>query len=172
MWLSLRNSSRDTNPKYHVHTEFSRPLAPRAVMRGPVNGSLQQTIRAVNQTSAQLAFQHESFQLEQRPYLAIKVMKFGDINSPSEDIGFPVKDRPLIINMSFQNVGKSPALNMITHRHLIFSAEHIRDIKGEPADKRIGGTIVQGELFTTTAVSIKDTYANETAKLSSDEIMN
>lgn len=43
--------------------------------------SLQQTVRAINQTSAQLAFQHQSFQIEQRPYIVNVSITFSDINS-------------------------------------------------------------------------------------------
>jgi hypothetical protein len=67
-----------------------------------------------------------------------------------------------VASVTFNNVGKSQALNTIIHCHLLFG-DKISNYKIEHADTgRIGATVVQlQDNQFATAVSIQDTYTRE-----------
>jgi hypothetical protein len=124
---------------------------------------------ASNAATESLKETRKQFQLDQRPYVAVFAFQMIDKTNKAAPA---VKGRPLVVGIQIKNVGKSPALNTITHRHLIFGESNIEQFRGEPPDtEKIGNVIAQGEWVTTTAVSIKDTFANETADISRDEIV-
>lgn len=155
----IQSSGNDTK------SQIERLIEQQQRTAAAMEGSLQQTVRA-------LTFQTYSLQIEQRPYIVSGDIIFAD--AKGRTLVAPIKDRPLFVMVLFKNTGKSPALNNVLHRHLIFSSDRIRDIRGEPIDKgSIGTTIMQGAPpFRTTAVSLRDTFANETAKIEPGEIVN
>jgi hypothetical protein len=110
------------------------------------------------------------FQADQRPYVVedgMTMLKFND-GTPSP----PVIGQPLDVHIAFKNAGKTPALNLIIHRHMFFG-DHLETLRPEPPDTKVSGEILsQGDHNFVNALSLKDTFANETADFSRDEIVN
>jgi hypothetical protein len=112
------------------------------------------------------------FQQEQRPYIAITNVVLSDFIT-GKDIPTPVIGKPLAITIYFKNIGKSQALNLITHRHLLFGAK-ASEIRVEPPDinSSNGGMLESGIQSITTAVSVKDTFSVESITVNPSEIVN
>jgi hypothetical protein len=113
----------------------------------------------------------DQFVLDQRPYIVAFGFQMSDFKTgkPSPAI----KGRPLVVNIQIKNVGKSAALNTIVHRHLLFGEASIERMRVEPPDTRKSGdAIAQAQQYMTTAVSINDTFANETADIRPSELVN
>ena len=109
------------------------------------------------------------FQLDQRPYVMPIAYELKDF--PTGKAIPPVKGHPFVVNIRIKNIGKSPALNVIIHRHLVWG-DDIQKFRPEPPDidKRTGDAIGQGETTVTSAASLKDTFANETADIEKDQL--
>jgi len=139
--------------------------------------------RTANVATESLDTIKKQFQLDQRPRVGLLDTVFSDPINFLKPLGIPprkptpkneqVRPRigePMFVNISIKNFGKSPALNLVTHRHLLFGPT--ARFKGEPAsDPQSGVTLQAGDTQNTTAASLKDTYANETAMLSLPEIV-
>jgi hypothetical protein len=110
---------------------------------------------------------------EQRPY--ISVIRFDVLDSDSGKPKDPpdfVAGKPLMVNVVFKNIGKSPAVNVLIHRHLLFGKE-VNRFKVEVPDRdRQGSTLDPGPERVVTAVSVTDTYSVETGTLNPDDIVN
>jgi hypothetical protein len=114
----------------------------------------------------------DQFQLDQRPYVAALVFQLVDFKS-GKQIVYPVKGKPIAVNILIKNLGKSPAFFTVLHRHILFGTDAASEMKIEPPDKvRHGITTNIGEENYTTAVSVKDTYAAEVAWTPSNQIVN
>jgi hypothetical protein len=108
------------------------------------------------------------FQEDQRPYVGITKTILIDPTTDSI-LPVPIKGKPLIINVFFKNIGKSPALNVRTHRHLLFG-NSVSQIRGESPDKSKNGTILESGIENLmTAISVKDTYSIESVEIKSSD---
>jgi len=121
-------------------------------------------VKMWHEMQAQTEIQHEvlratrdQFQTDQRPHISIIGYEIGDAKTKKKA---PVIGHPLFITVFYKNVGKSVALNVIYHRHLVLE-EDIPKIKVEPVDTRTSGEALDvNSPGYVSAVSIKDTYAN------------
>lgn len=119
----------------------------------------------------QVTLMQRQFQTEQRPYMAVTSVMLTDRDTKKPSA--PTIGKPLIVNLVIENVGKSSALNVIAHRHLIHGIVSMDQFKIEPADtKPSGDATAQGKAFLTTAVSMKDTFANEGVDILRSEVTN
>lgn len=127
--------------------------------------------RSIKVSTDALVTIKEQFRLDQRPYVIVSKIQMVDI--ATKKISAPVKGKPLLVNLYISNVGKSPALNVMTHRHLVFGEYIFKQLKINPPDiGRSHQIIAQGqEGIVVTAVSIKDTFANETSDISTSEVL-
>jgi hypothetical protein len=107
----------------------------------------------------------EQFQFDQRPYIALLDLGIVDVN------GNPTKftiGEPIFVNIPYKNVGKSPAFNMVIHRHLLFGSQATK-FKIEPPDS--DDTFAMGRVLEptsgehVTAISVEDTFANESLNI-------
>ncbi len=113
----------------------------------------------------------KQFQQDQRPYISIVDYAISDIKTHKSSP--PVIGKPLVVTISFRNTGKSRAINTIPHRHILFGS-HLNDFKIEPADSnRVGNTIDPGaKPIFTTAISVRDTFQNESFRVDPNDIIN
>ena len=75
----------------------------------------------------------------------------------------------MYVNFTYVNIGKSNALNVVFHRHMLFGSEFVAKFKSEPwgdADKVSSEYLEPGDIHHTTIVSTKDTFSNEGALVS------
>jgi hypothetical protein len=113
----------------------------------------------------------EQFQMDQRPHIAVAILGMTYLKT-SKPMAIPIAGQPITINLGLKNIGKSPALNVVVHRHILFDS-NLSTFKIEPADTTTNGDAIEaGEVTTTTAVSMKDTFANETMRISGKELLN
>lgn len=113
----------------------------------------------------------QNFIKDERPHIAVVKYEMTDIET-GKSILVPVVGKPVLVNIIFKNVGKSPALNLLIHRHLLFDS-HIGSFRTEPIDKGTSGTALDFEqTASVTAVSIRDTFANESPEIAESEIIN
>jgi hypothetical protein len=115
------------------------------------------------------------FRLQQRPYISVMSFKMWDAicgGKPKDETqGFDV-GKPLVVNITYKNIGKTTAINLISHRHILFG-KGLEHFKVEPADEPIqGGSIDAGEERTITAVSMTDTYRQETIVIDLADVVN
>lgn len=111
------------------------------------------------------------FQLDQRPYVLILGYAVADPKTGKPTS--PKVGKPVIVIISFKNVGKSPALHFISHRHLLFGS-NISQFRIEPPDdKTKAGSILdsthEGHMV---AFSVKDTFNAESILISPSDIIN
>jgi hypothetical protein len=114
------------------------------------------------------------FQLETRPYISITGFQWLDTGTgnTADAVKSPIIGKPLAITVGFVNVGKSVAANLVVHRHVLFGT-HTIEAKVEPVDEdHIDSTLDPGKGNHTTAISIKDTYSNESAIIDRNEVVN
>jgi hypothetical protein len=143
--------------------------------RHQAQGAVEAANSAVKVTQEANQISKHQFALDQRPYVTIQRIWIIDPKTGHEIT--PVAGQPLFVEIHFVNAGKTPALNFVIHRHIVFGLSDIeRHFQSEPTtdmSKRTGGIVAQGpEGSSTTAVSLKDTFANETADVSISEIVN
>jgi hypothetical protein len=117
----------------------------------------------------------EQFRLDQRPYISVIQLQIegSDFTSGKPQ---PVQDfeigKPLVVDVKFKNVGKSPAINTIYHYHILIG-ENLKRFRIEPTDKgKKGPTIDPGSDRTSTAVSVIDPYERESAVLPLGSVVN
>lgn len=112
----------------------------------------------------------EQFQKDQRPYVAIVGCQM--LAFKTKTAGIATHGEPLMVSVEFKNVGKSPALNLRFHRHVIFGQAIFDQLRPDPIDsKKTDDTFDQGETSFTTAISLKDTFSNDTADVRDDEML-
>jgi hypothetical protein len=134
----------------------------------------QQANAAQNQAKAaqeNLDVLRQQFQQDQRPMIAITNVVFIDMMT-GKDIPAPLIGKPIGITIYFKNIGKSQALKVVTHRHLLFG-DKVSDIRPEPPDKNsYGGVLESGSQEYMTAVSVRDTYSVESVNVNPAEVVN
>lgn len=112
----------------------------------------------------------DQFQRDQRPYVIVEGCSIGQLGVPKSQI---VVGQPFGVDVHFKNVGKTPALNVLIHRHVVFGEENVDQIRQEPIDTRKTGTaLAQGNQGEVTAVSLKDTLANESMEINPADIVS
>jgi hypothetical protein len=111
-------------------------------------------------TRSQVDLMKEQFKMDQRPYITIAAVNSVDLETGKE--AEPIKEKPVAVNLKIVNIGKSVALNVITHRHIAFGSS-VGKIAPEPVeDKAVSYEAIGPNIPTmTTAISLKDTFANE-----------
>lgn len=112
------------------------------------------------------------FQIDQRPFISIAEYQLLSPDS-NEQISSPIVGKPLFVNVIFKVFGKSIAFHTITHRHIIFGDSAIEP-RYEPPDKdkdRIGDSFAPGDTQSMTAVTVKDTYATESAGVNHNDLV-
>lgn len=129
-------------------------------------------IQAANDATESLTTLKTQFQMDQRPYVI--VLGMSTVNFKLQKARPATKGQPLVVNIVMKNVGKSPALNVIIHRHLVYGNDQLEQLfRPEPLDMtKSQDVIAQGEVDTTTAMSVKDTFAIETADVPAPDIVN
>jgi hypothetical protein len=111
-------------------------------------------------TRSQVALMKEQFKMDQRPYITIGAVNSVDLETGKE--AEPIKGKPIAINLKIVNIGKTVALNVTTHRHMVFGSS-----VGKIAPEPIAGRTVSHEAIApnmptmTTVMSLKDRFANE-----------
>jgi hypothetical protein len=113
----------------------------------------------------------DQFQLEQRPYITIKRYESTDLLT--NKLASPTVGKPIVFTIAYGNVGKSQALNVIIHCHLLFGS-HLSEFRIEAPDTRkTGSPLAPGsDNDHSTAVSITDTYARETPALDPSTVIS
>ena len=111
----------------------------------------------------------DQFRIDQRPYISILDLSIFDPITRKPSV--PTKGRPFAVKITFKNVGKSNALDTITHRHVLFGKQ-ISNLHPEPSDNRSGTVIDIGVQVSTVAMTLKDSYTNETAGVSPTDVTN
>jgi hypothetical protein len=113
----------------------------------------------------------ENFQAEQRPYIGI--LKFETLSFDTKNPGPLQKGQPAVFNIPYKNVGKSTALNVILHRHVLFESQ-LPEFRIEPMAKDdLGSTVMDpGDELHTNAVSVKNTFSIETAGIPESQLAN
>ena len=104
------------------------------------------------ETKTIIALTQKHFQIDQRPYVKISDIEF---------IEPPMVGKPVRINVVLKNVGKGQAQNVFILRHLLFRPQESQ-FRVDPAnidDGKLGRVIDIGDSVTTTATSVRDTYA-------------
>lgn len=100
----------------------------------------------------------EQFVLSDRPYIQIVNLH---IASDTDKVR-PVVGEPVYAGVEFNNLGKSPALNVLVHRHLVVGERYDLVRKVDPDISREGDTVFPGGRgFNTTAPLVKDTFSVE-----------
>lgn len=116
----------------------------------------------------------KQFREEQRPYISVQDFAVTDGHHSIEDtnIGFGFeKGKPLSINIGIKNTGKTTALNVITHRHVLFG-QNASQIRAEtPDENRNGTTVDAGTEQGVTAISLADTYKYEAQMIDPNDII-
>jgi hypothetical protein len=129
------------------------------------------SITAANDATQSLKTINSQFQLDQRPYVFISKLDMD--NTKTHMLGPPVIGQPVAATVYFKNVGKSPAFNLIIHRHILVGQGNMIKLKIELPDQGKGGAVLApGIEKTTTVVSLKDTYSNESFRVMSNEVVN
>ena len=112
---------------------------------------------AAQAATATLNTMKAQFQMDQRP--EISIVSLWLVSSQDKRIPQPIARKPVIVTIQIKNVGKSPALRIVLHRHVVFDLGAIRF---EAPDTSEGDmTLEQGMDNITTAVSMVDTYKYE-----------
>lgn len=128
------------------------------------------SVIAANDATESLNTIKNQFQLDQRPYISVLGCQLFDLKS-GKAIKKPTVGEPLDATISFQNIGKSAALNTIAHRHILFGKQ-TRDLKSEPIDgNKNGPDIDPGAGDHTRVVSVKDTYAAESYSIDPAQVI-
>jgi hypothetical protein len=114
----------------------------------------------------------EQFQSDQRPRIAI--LSFQPIDMKTPPPSEPIVGDPVAVNIYYRNVGKSPALNIAIHRHLLFESKGDQfKIEAPEKSRNIGQALDPGmPPDFTTAFSLKDTFANESVAINPSDIIN
>jgi hypothetical protein len=101
----------------------------------------------------------EEFQRDQRPYVAISKYVVGDIKHLDDKEHKPIVGQPILVTVLYKNVGKSTALRLVAHRHIVFGKE-VLNISVDPIDDDSDSStaLAQGQENSTSAVSVKDTF--------------
>src|SRR5579863_5776223 len=109
---------------------------------------------------------------EQRPY--VSVIRFDvldwDTGKPKEPPEFEI-GKPIMVNVVFKNIGKTPAVDVFAHRHLLFGKDANRFRIEAPDAERGGNTLDPGTERVVTAASFVDTYRVESAKVNPDDFV-
>jgi hypothetical protein len=111
------------------------------------------------------------FQQDQRPYVAVTNYAIGSIQGRKPHHGPPVANQPVFISVHFKNLGKTDARDTFVHRHLLFDSDTLK-FRIEPPDKNRSSTTSEPNIEKiTTTVSVRDTFANESAIVSSSDLV-
>jgi hypothetical protein len=97
----------------------------------------------------------DQFERDQRPYIAITKFEIFDsaTSKPRDPQDFEI-GKPLTVNVDFKNIGKTPAVNIVPHYHVLFGKD-VERIKIEAADNsEQGGMLDPGTQNIVTAVSL------------------
>lgn len=104
----------------------------------------------------------DQFSRDQRPYISVTDFQASDHLTRKPIDEFKI-GQPLIVTVKFKNIGKTVAVDAIVHRHIIFG-KYLKKFRIEPPDKEKGGdTVDAGADQVTTAISLTDTYSNESS---------
>ncbi|MGA2694785.1 MAG: hypothetical protein ABSE92_01915 [Terriglobales bacterium] len=132
-----------------------------------INATFEQakaTNNIARETRASLEETKREFRLDQRPRIAILNVEMVKDGKSSEDAK-PIVGQVLQVNVPYQNVGKTAAYNVVTHRHLLFGKQLGEFSKAEPADSEhrisIGDTLEPTHPEMMTAFSSEDTIEEE-----------
>lgn len=104
----------------------------------------------------------------------ISTLRSFTIKGNKADMSQPaISGKPLAVHIDFKNVGKSIAVNEVTHRHILFGAD-INKMKVEPVDdvSKLTDIISPGVPHHTDAITVKDTYRNESTDLNPDDLLD
>lgn len=107
----------------------------------------------------QLRQTRQLFVQDQRPILGITSYQSLDLDGKAAPL---VSGKPFIITVNVKNVGKSTALKVLLHRHVVWGEQDVSQIRSEPPDQGKHGTVLEpGNDMHTSAMSVKDTYSIE-----------
>jgi hypothetical protein len=117
-----------------------------------------------------------NFKKENRPDISIARYEIIDIDMVSRRAmlrpEFTV-GKPLFVNIIYDNVGKSSALNVEVRYHVVFGKDVAKIIKAEsPGDTKTGETIPHGGERMVTAISLKDTYSRTSVYVNPADYVN
>jgi hypothetical protein len=126
----------------------------------------------------------DQFQLDQRPHVGISDIAFGESFRILKLLGQSVKRKPtpkgeqvmphigepLFVDVKIKNFGRSPALNIVSHRHLLFGPKAHYKIE-HVTDPQTGTILESGDTQAVTAVSVKDTYSVESIQVDPSEFV-
>jgi len=115
----------------------------------------------------------DQFHQDQRPYISITKYEIMDpISGHRKEPQIFEVGKGIHVNVEFKNVGKTVAVNMIPHYHLVFGKGVIDQIKTEPKDVGAQGASVDpGGEGSVTAISLNDTFSRETVAFNSADVM-
>jgi hypothetical protein len=82
------------------------------------------------------------FQFDQRPHVAMAGIGIMDFQT-HKPAWLPTIGKPVAVTIGFKNVGKSPALKLVVHRHILFDS-NMSSFKIEPMDETISGDALAG----------------------------
>jgi hypothetical protein len=114
---------------------------------------------------------NKQFQIDQRPY--ISVLGY-DASSGTQSKSPPIKGKPFLVTIFFKNIGKGPAVDVETQKHLLFET-HLSEFRVPfPEYQFTGSTLDPGIGNNTVAVSLKDTYAEKSQgiNINSSDLIN
>jgi hypothetical protein len=112
----------------------------------------------------------KQFGEDQRPFVTPDT--YVMLDSVENKAAEPVKGKPIYVNIRFHNTGKTPALDTVIHRHMLWGYEAISHMKAEPlAVAMPGKAIEQGGHSLTEVVSTRNTFANETLEVDASDIV-
>jgi hypothetical protein len=111
-------------------------------------------------TKSLTAFKKQ-FQMDQRPHVAIIAMTTIDVLTGGKGNGEPEVGKPTGATILFKNVGKSTALNVIIHKHMLLK-DTLDQLGPEPPDQGKEGITLEAESTQlTTAISMKHPMEHE-----------
>jgi hypothetical protein len=82
----------------------------------------------------------KQFQADQRPYVVEDGMTMLTFSTKQK--GPPIVGQPIEVSVQFKNAGKTPALDVIVHRHLFFGEDNVEIFRPEPPDTKVTGDVV------------------------------
>jgi hypothetical protein len=114
------------------------------------------------------------FMQEQRPYIVPEISSIRSATWMNQSIVTSTNPEPgkaVLVNISFQNVGKSNAIEFNGYRHVVFGDDGIDNSHADFILLHSKGVQPPGKVGSTTAFSLKNTYSRESAAIDPAELL-
>jgi len=137
-------------------------------------GQLEVMKGQAEKTQQSLDILRAQFAQEQRPYIVPGGFRIGSLTTEgAADFTRPEPGKVVLVSISFQNSGKSNAINLHTYRHVVFGDDGINNSHADPIILTGQSSEPPGKGSFTTAISMKNTYSSssESFKVNQEELL-